>query len=145
VVDTVCQHVTLTDLLVLRATAFSPELANCCLQPILLVPDKATPLTKVLLVYDAEQQDTLFVAAYLAEAWRLGLTIALSTRFVPDLVQKYMEMHEIEANYVLEFSPTEQMLKQTIAAQQTDLIILGAEILSRVNLASWSVPVLLCR
>ena len=143
-VDTICQNAAMTDLVVLSPSAYSPELAACCTHPILLVPSEPSPLTRMLLAYDPQQEDTLFVAAYLAEEWGVSLTIALPTKDVPDYVQKYVEMHELEANFVTGISMTGEVLKQVAEAHQADLFIGRTAVLAQLNPSSWHIPILIC-
>jgi nucleotide-binding universal stress UspA family protein len=144
VVDTVCQHATLADLLVLSFSAFAPGLLSCGSQPVLLVPDEVSPLSKVLLTYESQQQDALFVAAYLAEAWGLALTIVLQEKAVPAALQSYMEHHEIEADYVTATPITAQALSQAAKDHQCDLLVTSTTLWPQLNLANWHLPILVC-
>ena len=99
----------------------------------------------MLLMYDPKQLDTLFVVAYLAKAWGLSLTIALSMNEVPESVQNYLAMRVVEANFVTNVAQTEEVLKRAVTEYQADLLIVGREMLLQMNVASWLMPVLLCR
>lgn len=144
VVDTVCQHATLADLLVLSLSAFAPDLLTCCSQPILLVPGEASPLTKMLLAYDGQEKDALFVAVYLAEVWGLELTIVLQEKIIPADVQNYVDLHEVEATFVTGALITDQSLHQATMDHQCDFLVMGTKTWPQMKPTSWTIPLLVC-
>lgn len=103
-------------------------------RPLITVPNKATRFEHALLAYDGtdHSKEALFVATYLAEMWKSKLTVfsALDgtkiTADVQDYVRKYLEIHEVEAEYVLSERGAMDALKQTAEACSADLILMGS-------------------
>jgi nucleotide-binding universal stress UspA family protein/uncharacterized ParB-like nuclease family protein len=132
-------------------------------RPVLTLPGNATTCTHALLAFDGSSRakEALFVAAYLTERWGIKLTVftALDQAKVPSSVQNearaYLELHEIQAEYLLEKNGTEA-IRQVIQERQIDQIIMGGYsgsalkqffVGSNVNLAlrESKIPVLICR
>jgi len=75
--------------------------------PILTVTEKTSPMDKALLAFDgsAKSREALFVAAYVAEAWNTKLTVMTlsgggSASSAQDYARAYLELHEVEADFV---------------------------------------------
>jgi nucleotide-binding universal stress UspA family protein/uncharacterized ParB-like nuclease family protein len=132
-------------------------------RPILAVPGKFRPISRALLAFDgsARAKEALFLAAYLAERWQVELTVftALENGRLSDVVQEearaYMELHEVQADYVVEKGSADSV-RPVIAERGLDLIIMGGYsgltlkeffIGSNVNLVlrESTLPVLICR
>jgi nucleotide-binding universal stress UspA family protein len=134
-------------------------------RPVLAVSQRATPLNSALLAYNGspKAEEALFLAAYLAEAWRIPLTVL--TAFEEDRpasetllrARIYLEEKGIEASYLpIQGAPAAAII-QAGQERDLDLIIMGGygsplllEILrgSAVNAvlgAALSRPVLICR
>jgi nucleotide-binding universal stress UspA family protein len=102
-------------------------------RPILSVPaGKVSPMDKALVAFDGglRSREALFVAAYLAEKWGIRLTVlTLSeggklTGSVQDYARDYLELHEIEADFVITDGPPELFLK-VITELEINLVLLG--------------------
>lgn len=80
-----------------------------CARPILAVPDTRATFQHALLAYDGspKSKEALFIAAYLAERWQTQLTVLSSTDSnrvtanVHDYPRAYLELHEIQAEFIL--------------------------------------------
>jgi nucleotide-binding universal stress UspA family protein len=66
-------------------------------------------LSYALLAYDGslKSQEALFIAAYLAGAWKIRLSVLSvgpesDSKDILSDAEKYLEIHNIEANYILE-------------------------------------------
>jgi nucleotide-binding universal stress UspA family protein len=172
--DQICSHALLTDLIVLNV-AFPPEPGLSGLgsglrsiiwrsaRPILTVAERVSPLDRALLAFDGspKSKEALFVAAYVAEQWNTSLTVMTLTGngnvldSVQDYARAYLELHEIEADYVLMDGSMETFLKVSYE-RDINLILMGGysgtalkEMLigSLVNylLRKFDFPILICR
>jgi nucleotide-binding universal stress UspA family protein len=167
-----CQRALLTDLMVLNvAHPPSPGLSSLgsglrtiirhSARPILTVPGKVSPMDRALVAFDGsgKSKEALFVAAYLAESWKTALTVFTLTddpgNSVQDYARAYLELHEIEAEYLTETGPQETFLK-VLQERETNLILMGgysrnawSEVIigSLVNflLRTAECPILICR
>jgi len=171
----ICERATATDLIVLKivhpplgglATLRSPFrtiIANSS-RPILGIPAKATLIEHALLAYDGtdRSKEALFVATYLAEMWKTELTVftALDGNKVKadeqDYVRRYLDIHEVEAEYILSEQGAMDYLKQTVEERNVDLVLMGGHggtILQQVFVGSAldymlresKVPIFICR
>ena len=130
-------------------------------RPILAVPTDATLLDRAVLAYDGspKSKEALFVAAYLAEQWKTSLTVFTGadsgSGSVQDYARQYLELHEIEAEYVIEKGSMDT-LKAVVEQQGADLVLMGGYsgmLLKEVTIGSTvnrmlresNVPVLICR
>ncbi|HEX5943338.1 MAG TPA: universal stress protein [Anaerolineales bacterium] len=171
----ITERATMTDLIVLKivhpplggiSTLLSPFrtiLANSP-RPLLGVPGKATQFKRALLAYDGSERakEALFVATYLAEMWKTELTVftALDGASVkPDVqgyVKRYLEIHEVEADYILTEQDSKASLKNAIDERQVDLVLIGTygrSVIREVVVGSTvdymlresNIPVFICR
>jgi nucleotide-binding universal stress UspA family protein len=141
----ICERATMTDLVVLKivhppmagvATLRSPFRAIIMnsSRPVLGVPAKATQFQRALLAYDGmdRAKEALFVAAYLAETWKTQLIIftALDGTKVKadaqDYVRRYLDIHEVEADYLLGEHGAMDYLKSTVEERDVDLVLMGS-------------------
>jgi nucleotide-binding universal stress UspA family protein len=132
--------------------------------PVLGVPGGAMEIRRVVLSYDGSPaaKEALFVAAYFAEVWKTHVVVfsALDgTRVkadVQDYVRRYLEFHEVEAEYILTERGAMDQLKKTVDDQSPDLVLLGAygvSLLRQIRngsaldymLRESTVPLLICR
>ncbi|MCS6993886.1 MAG: universal stress protein [Anaerolineales bacterium] len=130
-------------------------------RPVLALPTAATELDRAVLAFDggAKSKEALFVAAYLAERWHTALTVftgeGSNTATAQETARQYLELHEIQADYVVgKASP--ETLKRIAQEHQANLILMGGysgALLKEVTLGSWvnymlreqDAPVLICR
>ena len=141
----ICERAAMTDLVVIKvshppasgwAALRSPFRAIVAgsSRPLLGVPAHATRLQRALLAYDGSElaKEALFVAAYLAEVWKTELLVFTAqegTRVkadVQDYARRYLEIHEVEAEYIVaEQGPTD-CLKQIVEERGADLVLMGS-------------------
>lgn len=132
-------------------------------RPILTVPAQTSPLDRALLAFDgsAKSKEALFVAAYITELWKTNLVVMTLTgnSNVPsnaqDYARAYLELHEIEADYVVSTGPMDTVLEIS-RERDINLILMGGysgtafkEVIigSMVNnlLRKFEYPILICR
>ncbi len=136
-----CKRALLTDLMVLNV-AHPPEPGLSSLgsglrsiiwhsaRPILTVPGKVSPMDRALVAFDgsSKSKEALFVAAYLAESQKTQLTVFTLSEdqntTVQEYARAYLELHEIQANYVIE-SGNEATFLQAIQEHEINLILMG--------------------
>ena len=141
----ICERATMTDLVVLKivhppmagvATLRSPfrTIIMNSSRPVLGVPAKATQFQRALLAYDGTDRakEALFVATYLAEIWKTQLIIftALDSirvkADVQDYVRRYLDIHEVEADYLIGEYGAMDYLKSTVEERDVDLVLMGS-------------------
>ena len=102
--------------------------------PVLGVPREETEVKRAMLSYDGSPaaKEALFVAAYFAEMWKTRLVVFSALdgsrvkADVQDYARRYLEFHEVEAEYMLtEHGAMDQLLK-TVEEQNVDLVLMGA-------------------
>ena len=104
-----------------------------CPRPILAVPQTMTPLSRALLAYDghAKSREALFIAAYVAEEWGSPLVVVMAhDKKGPDEealnhAQRYLELHEIEAEFVVAQEDAATLIMDTAVSHNCDFIIMG--------------------
>jgi nucleotide-binding universal stress UspA family protein len=102
--------------------------------PILGVPEVARKFKRALLAYDGSPlaKEALFVATYFAEMWKTELVVFTAldgTRVkadVQDYVRRYLEIHEVEAKYIITDPGITDHLNRTIDEQNVDLLLMGS-------------------
>jgi nucleotide-binding universal stress UspA family protein len=170
----ICQRALLSDLVVLHV-AHPPAMGLPSLssglraiirrsaRPLLAVPGELSRLERALLIFDGspKAKEALFVAAYLGERWRTALTVIALLQgskvgpSVLDYARRYLEFHELPADFILTTGPLDVFLK-TVAERQIDLVLMGGysvsaleEVMvgSAVNfmLREANCPLLICR
>jgi len=171
----ISERATMTDLIVLKIvhppmgristlrSPFRTILVNSS-PPLLGVPGKATPFKRALLAYDGSDRskEALFVATYLAEMWKTELTIftaldgAKLNPDIQDYVRRYLEIHEVEADYVVAEKDSKADLKSMLEERQADLVLMGAygkSVLREIVIGSTldymlresNIPIFICR
>src|SRR5690606_16366552 len=115
----ICERAAVADLVVLQlahppasqplarlSSGFRAVLRRCP-RPVLAAPAARERAERVLLGYDgsAKAEEALFVATYLAEAWkaRLAVVCVLENDGVAETLphaRAYLEMHEVEADFI---------------------------------------------
>jgi len=142
----ICERSALTDLVILNL-AYPPSsqwlarlgsgfraIIRKCARPVLAVPGQASPLESALLAYDGslKSKEALFVAAYMAEMWKIPLTVLTvveaddTTPETQNHAKAYLELHEVAATFITaESESVSETILQTAEAQKSDLIIMG--------------------
>ena len=103
-------------------------------RPVLAVPGTASPLDRALLAYDGspKAREALFVAAYLAERWKIALVVLSvmeSGRIGTEVVghaRSYLEMHEVQAHFVQASGRAAEAILKTAGEHACDLLLLGS-------------------
>lgn len=138
----ICARAVLADLIICDRFQFGPDLEpdsqllaliRQSPRPILLPADKPVSLDHVLLAYDggAKSKEALFVAAYMAERWGLSLTVAqapgegAASDAALNHARSYLEMHEVEAAYVVCDEDPISLVIDTARENEAHLIIAG--------------------
>ena len=102
--------------------------------PLLGVPARATNFKRALLSFDGSptSKEALFVAAYFAEMWKTELVVFSALdgsrvkADVQDYVRRYLDIHEVEAEYILGEHGAMEYLQQTVEEQKVELVLMGA-------------------
>jgi nucleotide-binding universal stress UspA family protein len=112
-----------------------------CARPLLAVPCcQVSPLTSALLAFDGspKSREALFVAAYLAEQWMTSLVVMAVAdgrkvqASVLDYARSYLELHEIQAEFLLGEGPI-TVLHDTMDERGIDLLLMGGYNVSAVD------------
>jgi nucleotide-binding universal stress UspA family protein len=141
----ISERATMTDLIVLKivhpprgglSTLNSPfrAIITNSSRPILGVPSSASQFQRALLAYDGgpRSKEALFVATYLAEMWKTELVVFTSiegTKIKPevqDYVRRYLDIHEVEADFVIAENDPMVSLRKTVEDYRADLILIGS-------------------
>jgi nucleotide-binding universal stress UspA family protein len=100
---------------------------------LLTVPAKAGEFKRALIAYDGTDRakEALFVATYLAEMWKTELIVytALDSSImadVQDYVRRYLDIHEVEAEYIVSERHTLEQIKITTEERGADLVLMGS-------------------
>lgn len=171
----ICERAVLNDLIVLKLTnppgtgvsaLGSPyrTIIGRSSRPLVVVPTRAIEARRALLAYDGSDRskEALFVAAYLAELWKVELIVFTAldgkkvTADILDYVRRYLEIHEAEAEYVISERGAMDFLKQTVEEKNADLVLMGSHggtLLNQVFVGSAldymlresRVPIFICR
>jgi nucleotide-binding universal stress UspA family protein len=132
-------------------------------RPLLTVPVGASQIKRALLAYDGSERskEALFVATYFAEMWKTELLVftavdAKLTSDVQDHVRRYLEFHEVEAEYIVSEQSALDTLKRTAEERNVDVVLMGSHggsMLQQVFVGSTldhmlresKVPTIICR
>ena len=171
----ICERAVLTDLITLKITN-PPGTGVSALQsphriiierasrPLMAVPNQATKLQHALLAYDGtdRSKEALFVATYFAEMWKTQLTVFTAldrkkvTADLQDYVHRYLDLHEVDAEYIISDYGAMDYLQQTVDEKNIDLVFMGSHggtLLEQVFIGSAldymlrksNVPIFICR
>jgi nucleotide-binding universal stress UspA family protein len=172
--DQICHHAQLADLVVLNVSY--PPLPGAASvgsglraviwragRPVLTVRGKVSPMDRALLAFNGspKSKEALFVAAYLSERWKIGLTVLTVVdgrkvfRSTQDYARAYLDQHEIRAQFIVSEGPLEVVL-DVIQKHEINLVLIGGyngtalkEVMlgSEVNflLREVECPLLICR
>ena len=171
----ICERATMTDLIVLKivhppmgglATLRSPfrTIIQNSSRPVLGIPARATHFQRALLAYDGSElsKEALFVATYLAEMWKSELLVFTAwdgnkvKTDAQEYVRRYLDIHEVEADYIISEHGAMDYLKQTVEERNVDLVLMGSHggtVLQQVFIGSAldymlresKVPIFICR
>ena len=133
-------------------------------RPLLTVPAEATPFTRALLAFDGSElaKEALFVAAYLAEMWKTEVTVFTARgdgnrkEDIQDYARRYLELHEVEARYIISQQKEPRPLPDIAAEYNADLILMGSHSGNKIQqilvgsmvditLRSSTIPTFICR
>lgn len=145
VTDRICERAVLTDLIVVKlmnppgtgvSALQSPyrTIIERSSRPLLTIPSQATQFERALLAYDGTERskEALFVATYLAEMWKTELIVFTAldrTKVkadVQDYVRRYLDIHEVDAEYIVSEHGAMDFLKQTVDEKNIDLVFMGS-------------------
>jgi nucleotide-binding universal stress UspA family protein len=108
-------------------------------------------------------KEALFVATYLAEMWKTELVVFTArqsrrgvTADAQDYVRRYLEVHELQAEYLVAEDDILNNLMRSIEEQRADLVLMGGYSNSPLRgvfigstldhmLRTSSVPIFICR
>ena len=141
----ICERAVLTDVIVVKITN-PPSVGISALRspfrtiierssrPLLTVPAEASQFKRALLAYDGTDRakEALFVATYLAEMWKTELIVFTApdgTKLKADAqdhVRRYLEIHEVEAEYIISEHGAMDELKKTVEERNVDLVLMGS-------------------
>jgi nucleotide-binding universal stress UspA family protein len=132
--------------------------------PVLGVPGDARDIRRAVLAYDGSPaaREALFVAAYFGEVWKTQLVVFSAMdgsrvkNDVQDFVRRYLEFHEVDAEYIVTERGAMDQLKKTVDDLHPDIMLMGAYGVSMLRqimdgsaldymLRESSVPLLICR
>lgn len=170
----ISERAVLTDLIVVKITnppgtgisalqsPFRRILAESS-RPLLTVPASASRFERALLAYDGtdRSKEALFVATYLAEMWKTELVVFTAlhgsvTADAQDYVRRYLDIHEVKADYIVSEHGAMDHLKKTADERDVDLVLMGSHggsVLQQVFVGSAldymlresTVPTFICR
>ena len=141
----ISERATMTDLIILKIvhppmggistlrSPFRTILLNSS-RPLVGVPGKATEFKRAVLAYDGSDRskEALFVATYLAELWKTELIVFTAVdgtkvkADTQDYVRRYLDIHEVEADYILNEGGAMDSLKKTADEHGADLLLMGS-------------------
>ena len=171
----ICERATMTDLIVLKlvhpplgglsslTSPFRTIIKNSS-RPLLGVPGKATHFQRALLAFDGSlrSKEALFIATYLAEMWKTELIVfsmmdgSRVKADVQDYVRGYLDIHEVQADYIMIEKGANDTLLQTAKERMVDLVLIGGyggSVIREVVVGSYldfvlrnsTVPTFICR
>lgn len=116
-----------------RLSSGLSKLIRRCPRPLLVVPEEATELACPLLAYDGspKSREALFVAAYMASAWGLPLTVLSveegdeGAEAALQEAQEYLAERDVEAESALSQGEVVEALLDLTDEKNCDLVLLG--------------------
>jgi nucleotide-binding universal stress UspA family protein len=133
-------------------------------RPLFTIPNGASQFKRALLAYDGSDRsrEALFIAAYLAEMWKTEVIVFTSvedasiTAEVQNYAQRYLEIHEVQAEFILSKQNTPNHLHHIASEHDADLILMGSHGRSKLQqvfigsavdttLRESHIPTLICR
>jgi nucleotide-binding universal stress UspA family protein len=145
IVDQTCQRARTVDLVTVnlsyppapqmlaRLNSGFRDLIQRCPRPILATPQTVSDLSRAFLAYDGspKAQEALFIASYLASAWKTPLVVGSildEGRVGAQTIQQareYLEAHHVQAQYYLESGPIAETILKLSREENCELLILG--------------------
>lgn len=141
----ICERAIATDLIVLKianppsagiSSLESPfrTIVERSSRPLIGVPGDATRFERALLAYDGSDRarEALFVATYLAEMWKTNLIVftaregSKTKADVQDYARRYLELHEVQAEFILGDQNAADSLKKAAKDHNADLVLMGS-------------------
>lgn len=140
----ICERAVLTDLIVVKITNPPAEgisvlrspfrtIIERSSRPLLTVPARASQFQRALLAYDGTERskEALFVATYLAEMWKTELIVYTAVEAsvsvdVQDYVRRYLDIHEVQADYIVSTYGAMDHLKSSVEEANVDLLLMGS-------------------
>jgi nucleotide-binding universal stress UspA family protein len=109
------------------------NLVQRCPRPILFTPQNQVPIVHTLLAYDGslKSQEALFIATYLAAKWNIPLSVisigeVVDTREIQDDAKKYLELHNVHADYILaDGDNSTDVILHSADQLKADLLVIG--------------------
>lgn len=137
---------TLTHYTEKQPTRFIRDLLNDAQCPVLLVPQKKSPIQKVVLLYDGEPASVHAIKMYSyllpelkdIETEVISVNPANTTLHMPDnkLMKEFMKRHHPKAKYtVLKGLAEDEIIKHLKRSQDNSLVVLG--VLRRGTVSRW--------
>ena len=141
----ICDRARWNDLVIMNLT-FPPEssmlarlssgirnLVQRCPRPILFTPQITKPLNHALLAYDGslKAQEALFITCYIGSSWNIPLSVISignndDIKEIQDDAKKYLELHNIQADYLLvEGNNNTELILQHAQQLNIDLLLIG--------------------
>jgi nucleotide-binding universal stress UspA family protein len=138
------ERAAMTDLIVLKiehpplgglssfTSPFRAIVANSA-SPMLGVPEQVSQIKRALLAYDGSDhaKEVLFVATYFAEVWKTELLVFTAVdqsvkADIQDYVRRYLDIHEVQAEYIISEHGAMDYLKQTVHERNVDILMMGS-------------------
>ena len=146
IISKISERANMTDLVVLKI-AHPPQGGLSALKspfrtiiaqssrPLLCVPEMTSHFQRALLAYDGSprSKEALFMATYLAETWQTELMVVSAIKGaadkddIHDYVRRYLDIHEVQAQYFITELETMDFLKTAADDLQVDLILMGGD------------------
>ncbi len=133
-------------------------------RPLITVPARATSFKHSLLAFDGSElaKEALFVTAYLAEMWKTQVTVFTAREDekpmenVQEYARRYMELHEVDAKYIVSGQKAPRHLPDIAGEYNADLILMGSHSGNKlqqilvgsmvdVTLRESTIPTFICR
>jgi nucleotide-binding universal stress UspA family protein len=119
--------------LLARLSSGIRNLVQRCPRPILFTPQNIVPMNHTLLAYDGsfKAQEALFISAYLTAKWNIPLSVIsigneVDTVDVQADAKKYLELHNVHAEYILADGENRTEVMLQFAYQlKADLLVIG--------------------
>lgn len=144
ITNRICERAVATDLIVVKITnppstgisaLRSPfrTIVERSSRPLLTVPAGARQFQRALLAYDGTDRakEALFVATYLAEMWKTELIVFTAIDHTTkadtqEYVRRYLDIHEVEAEYIISERGAMDRLRETVEERAVDLVLMGS-------------------
>jgi nucleotide-binding universal stress UspA family protein len=116
-----------------RLSSGFSQILRRCPRPVLAIPQRAQKVARLLLAYDhsSTSKEAMFIAAYLAKAWSLPLTVVTVTEGEDNPVilrsaRDYLDQKVISADFIAKQGKAASNILQVAGESECDLIIMGS-------------------